>query len=82
MEVQKFHGANLKEALFKVKETLGEDALILATRHVRKGGWFGFGSNSWVEIEATSQQGPPPPQTSPLHHIEEEMRKLRKQVAS
>lgn len=82
MEVQKFQGTTLKEALFKVKKTLGEDALILATRHVRKGGLFGFGASSWVEIEASSQQKRPTPPPTSLDHIKEEMSKLRNQVAS
>ena len=41
MRVEKFEAANMIEALAKVKNTLGPDAMIVATREIKPAGIFG-----------------------------------------
>jgi flagellar biosynthesis protein FlhF len=43
----------MAEALAKVKRDLGREAVILHTRTLRRGGWFGLGGRRLVEITAT-----------------------------
>ncbi|PCJ60911.1 MAG: flagellar biosynthesis protein FlhF [Planctomycetota bacterium] len=54
MKPTKFYGMNEREAFLKVKQALGEEAIILETKHVSKGGLMGFSGNSVVEITATT----------------------------
>ncbi len=59
MKVQKFRGNTSLEALAKVKEGLGEDAVILSTRRVKEG-------KKWVyEITAAVDLDPPVPEPRP-----------------
>jgi len=44
----------MAEALRLVKADLGRDAIILHTRTVRKGGWFGVGAEEVVEVTASN----------------------------
>ncbi len=60
MKVQKFRGQTSVEALAKVKEALGEDAVILSTRRVREGGKWLYEMTAAVDFE------PPEPET-PFH---------------
>lgn len=53
MKPTKFYGNNEREAYLKVKNTLGEDAVILETRRISKGGVMGVGTKTYVEITAT-----------------------------
>src|SRR5262245_43489387 len=53
MDLKTYHGSSMAEALAKVKKDLGRDAVILHTRTVRRGGWFGFGGKTLVEITAS-----------------------------
>lgn len=53
MKPTKFYGNNEREAFLKVKNSLGEDAVILETRRVSKGGVMGVGNKTYVEITAT-----------------------------
>jgi flagellar biosynthesis GTPase FlhF len=43
---------NLLEAVREVKQALGDDAWIIATRRVRRGGWFRFWARPRVEVIA------------------------------
>ena len=38
MQIKRYRGADMQEALHKVKQELGTDAIILSTRQVRGGG--------------------------------------------
>lgn len=53
MKPTKFYGNNEREAFLKVKDALGDDAIILETRRLAKGGVMGVGSKTYVEITAT-----------------------------
>ena len=50
MQPERFRGRNIREAMLQVRQALGEDAMILATRSGRDG------PGSWVEISAAPAQ--------------------------
>ncbi|MGC8594346.1 MAG: flagellar biosynthesis protein FlhF [Candidatus Kryptoniota bacterium] len=50
MRIKKFTADTLNEAKEKMREELGEDAIILNSRKVEKGGVFGFGGSEYYEI--------------------------------
>lgn len=52
MKTQKFTAPTMKEALAKVKETLGEDALIIKSEKVRADGVLGFTRQEVIEVTA------------------------------
>ena len=52
MNVQKFTAPTMKQALAKVKEELGEDALIIKSEKVKADGVMGFGQRELIEISA------------------------------
>ncbi len=52
MELKRFLASNMAEAMIKVKSELGSDAVILQTRKIRKGGFFGIGGKLYVEVTA------------------------------
>ncbi|MDQ7014189.1 MAG: flagellar biosynthesis protein FlhF [Planctomycetota bacterium] len=52
-----YHGTTMADALAKVKQDLGPDAVILHTRTFRDGGMLGLGSREVVEITASSDAG-------------------------
>lgn len=54
MRIKTFEAPNLQEALDKAREELGEDAVILNTRHVRSPGLLGIGGSSKVELTAAA----------------------------
>lgn len=58
MQYQSFRGADVKEALQRVRASLGPDALIQSTRQVSNGRGGALG-HSLVEITATSPAGRP-----------------------
>ncbi len=54
MEIRKFRGQSMREALDKVRQHLGEDAVILHTRtYVERDGWRFWRKREWVEITAS-----------------------------
>lgn len=52
MKVKVFTASNIQEAMKKVKETLGVDAIILHTRKIKQGGVMGLFAKETVEIVA------------------------------
>ncbi len=52
MKIKKFTAPTMTEALAKVREEIGSDAIILSTRSNRKGGVFDFIGHSEVEVTA------------------------------
>ncbi len=56
MELKKFLASNMAEAIIKVKNELGSDAMIIQTRRVRKGGFLGIGSKLYVEVTAFKEE--------------------------
>ncbi|MCK8823532.1 flagellar biosynthesis protein FlhF [Fuchsiella alkaliacetigena] len=53
MEVKRYRGESMQEAMFKVKADLGPEAIILHRRKLKKGGFMGFFGKKMVEIVAT-----------------------------
>ena len=68
MKIQRFEGENTREALAKVQQALGEDAVILQTRSIRTPGVL---RRQRVEvlaaIEAGASGSAPPPLMRPAH---------------
>jgi flagellar biosynthesis protein FlhF len=53
MQIKRYRGADMQEALQKVKQDLGTDAIILSTRQVRGGrGTFGLFGKPMLEVTA------------------------------
>ncbi len=53
MKFKKYVVRDMKEALVRVKHDLGENAVILYTRYVRKGGFMGLFGKKYLEVAAT-----------------------------
>ena len=51
--VRIFEGTSIFEAYSKLKRSLGEDAVILSTKHVKKGGLLGIGGEKFIQITAS-----------------------------
>ncbi len=59
MKVQKFRAKTSMEALAKVKEALGEEAVILSTRRVREGGKWLYEMTAAVDFDSPEPEAPP-----------------------
>src|SRR3989339_2287765 len=59
MIIKKFTASTMTEALAKVRDELGPDAIILNTRSSRKSGIFDFSGPSFVEVTAAVDDKPP-----------------------
>lgn len=57
MNVKKYRAASTREALEQIKNELGEHALVLETKQVRKSGFLGLGSGTQIEISAALPAG-------------------------
>lgn len=55
MKIKKYVVENIKEAMSLIKRELGENAVILSTRKVRKGGLFGIGGKVYFEVIAAAE---------------------------
>ena len=56
MKIKKYTGATAYEAMTKLKNELGQDAIVLNTRTVRQKGFFGFFKKPIVEITAAFEK--------------------------
>lgn len=54
MKIKTYIADNMQEALYKIKSDMGKDAVILQTKHIRKGGLFGLFSKTKVEVVAAN----------------------------
>src|SRR5262245_7269554 len=50
MKLKKVEATSMQEALRKLRTTLGDDAMIVGTRTLRRGGVLGVGSKEVVEV--------------------------------
>jgi len=55
VKMKKYVVKDIKEALEQIKKDLGEDAIILSTRSVRKGGFLGIGAKRYLEVTAVCE---------------------------
>ena len=91
MRILKFEGATMRDAIAKVKAELGDQAVIIATRQVRKG-LLGTATEISAAIDdddapafaAPRPQAPPPPVTPPRQHadLEQSIAPLRSELRS
>jgi flagellar biosynthesis protein FlhF len=58
MRIKKFVGSTAKEAADKMRQEFGEDAVILNTRRVSKGGVLDAGGEEYVEVTAAYDEAP------------------------
>lgn len=56
MKVKKYMVNDIKEALEQIKRDLGEDAVILSTRSIKKGGFLGIGAKRYLEVTAVCEE--------------------------
>ena len=54
MKIKTYVADNVQEAFYKVKTELGKDAVILQTKQIKKGGFFGFFGKRMVEVIAAN----------------------------
>ena len=54
MLIKKYTVKTISEAMEKIREEFGEDAYILDTRKVKKGGFFGIGGEKYLEVTVLS----------------------------
>jgi len=55
MRIKRYVVENIREAMSMIKRDLGENAVILSTRKIRKGGLFGIGGKVYFEITAAAE---------------------------
>jgi flagellar biosynthesis protein FlhF len=58
MRIRRYEAASVQEALQKVRQELGPEAVILYTKKLRKGGFFGLGGSEVAEVTAGVDMGP------------------------
>lgn len=58
MKVKKFVASTMPEAMKKVRAELGQDAVILNSKVVQKGGFFGFFTRKSIEVIAAIDERP------------------------
>lgn len=54
MKTKKYRAATMREALEQIKHDLGEEALVLDSKRIRAGSFFGLGGKEVVEVRATA----------------------------
>jgi len=69
MRIKKYVAKSMKEALLQIKAELGEDAMILKTSKLQKGGLLGLGGSDEIEVTAGVDDEAPgkrPPEFGPI----------------
>ncbi len=78
MIIKKFVAKSMNEALAQVKEELGEDAVILQSRKVEKGGLLKIGGAGSIEVTAATPDRNPPPKRQPVELDDEKKQALKR----
>jgi flagellar biosynthesis protein FlhF len=71
MNVKKYRAATMRDALEQVKSELGEDALVLGSKSLKRRGFLGFGAREMVEVRVSTE-------FAPTHNNEKTAAKNRK----
>ena len=58
MRIKVFQAATMKDAMAQVKEELGDDAVILHTKKIKRGGILGYGAKEIFEVTAALDEVP------------------------
>jgi len=58
MRIKKFFGVTAKEAADKMRAEFGEEAIVLNTRRLAKGGMLGIGGGEYFEVTAAFDEAP------------------------
>jgi flagellar biosynthesis protein FlhF len=66
MRIKKFFGTTAKEAANKMKAEFGEEAIVLNTRRLAKGGMLGIGGGEYFEVTAAFDEAPMMAPQSPV----------------
>ncbi len=87
MKIKKYLVKDVREAMRMIKEELGDDAIILNTRKVKKGGFFGIGAKTYFEVTAVvedekkeeKKRAPTPPRREDIYKLQEILMRNRYQ---
>jgi flagellar biosynthesis protein FlhF len=55
MNVKKYRAATMRDALEQVKSELGDEALVLGSKSLKRKGFFGFGAREMVEVQVSTE---------------------------
>jgi flagellar biosynthesis protein FlhF len=58
MKVKKYIVNTIPEAMEKIRDELGENAYILDTKRISKGGFLGIGGKKYIEVTAVLDDNP------------------------
>ncbi|AJG39875.1 flagellar biosynthesis regulator FlhF [Thermotoga sp. RQ7] len=56
MKIKKYLAESIREAMMMIKRELGDNAVILSSRRIKKGGFFGIGGKTYFEITAAVEE--------------------------
>ncbi|MDY6894718.1 MAG: hypothetical protein SVO01_04780, partial [Thermotogota bacterium] len=56
MQIKKLTVKTISEAMEKIRREFGEDAYILDTKKIKKGGFFGIGGEKYIEVTVLSEE--------------------------
>lgn len=54
MRIKRYVAEDMAKAMALIKQDMGNDAIILSTKNVKKGGFLGFFSRKMIEVTAAS----------------------------
>ncbi len=73
MLIKKYTVKTISEAMNKIREEFGEEAYILDTRKVKKGGFFGIGGEKYLEVTVLSESEQRPKKANEYQKNEKKM---------
>ena len=87
MKIKKYLVKDVREAMRMIKEELGDDAIILNTKKVKKGGFLGIGAKTYFEVTAVvedekreeKKRTPTPPKREDIYKLQEILMRNRYQ---
>ncbi|RNA69577.1 flagellar biosynthesis protein FlhF [Alteribacter keqinensis] len=86
MKVKKYQADDMPEAMIKIKQELGKDAVILHSKTIEIGGFLGFFTKKKLEVIAAADPEPVKPVKKPLNTappaVKEETGDLKMEVAA
>ncbi|KAF2959622.1 MULTISPECIES: flagellar biosynthesis protein FlhF [unclassified Thermotoga] len=56
MKIKKYVAESIREAMIMIRRELGENAVILSSRRIKKGGFFGIGGRTYFEVTAAVEE--------------------------